>query len=181
MTSIIRHYEVPLQSHIGDTKISAFMWDHQGWLKCDGRLVDKEVHNRLFNIIGTSFGISGDTHFALPNPAGRVPGIIGSGPGLTPRMLGGICGEEMHTLSLAEMPIHTHDKTVEGTVVAGLIYKSKTGDPSNTNNGTDLDGTIGEPNIVTSPTTMDSAGSGLAHNVMQPTLFVGNMFIYAGI
>ncbi len=152
------------------------MGDHFGWLLCDGRLLKKEDYVHLYKVIGSSFGVSGDTHFALPNPAGRVPGVIGSGAGLTTRKLGDISGEEKHTLTIQEMPTHTHD--VSG---AGLIYKSKMGDSDNTPNGSNLDVSPGEPNMVTEPTNMTPVGGGLAHNVMQPTLFIGNVFIYSGV
>ena len=42
--------------------------EHDGWLICDGRELDREEYAELFAIIGTSFGAGdGKTTFNLPN------------------------------------------------------------------------------------------------------------------
>lgn len=82
----------------------------QGWLRCDGSEVSRVTYAQLFAEIGTTYG-SGDnvTTFNLPDLGGRFPLGQGSGVGLTTRNLGSRGGEEDVTLTVAEMPSHTHD------------------------------------------------------------------------
>jgi microcystin-dependent protein len=98
----------------GDTKMSFVNTDHLGWLKCDGRAMDKTADNLLFQVIGYSFGGSGNT-FNLPNPAGRVLGTVGTvndGNVDDPRShtftAGQVVGEIDHKLVQSEMPSHNH-------------------------------------------------------------------------
>ncbi len=43
-----------------------------GWLPCDGRLIDINGHVALFVVIGTHYGGNGKDNFALPDLRGRV-------------------------------------------------------------------------------------------------------------
>ena len=188
----------------GDTKTSALDMDHIGWLKCDGRSLSKADFLVLFNVIGYSFGGSG-SNFFLPDPRGCVPGFVGSNSGLytsprTNRALGDLVGEETHTLTIAEMPTHNHTGTTSNATTGithnasgpsgngyGLAYQ----DGNNTMNAGVNPGP--EPNlyqplaalVLTDPghnhnfTTNNTGGSN-AHNNMQPTIFVGSLFIYSG-
>jgi microcystin-dependent protein len=179
----------------GDTKISMKHEDHTGWLKCDGRSIDKYLYPQLFQVIGTNYGGSGIT-FNLPNPKGRVLGVIGAGAGLTARQQGDSVGAETHRLVEAELPnltkttitnsghIHSHNANGDNPGY-GLMYRNG----QNTANA--VDASAGEPNVYTPPGALaidnESAhthtvqfGGGLVHNNMQPTMFVGNMFIYCG-
>ena len=211
MTSMLKNYSIAVgnaKPTVGDTKFSIANVDHLGWLVCDGRTLNITDYQFLFNTIGNSFGGNGTTTFVLPNPAGRVLGVIGSGSGLTVRTKGITVGEETHTLSIAEMPTHTHTGTTDsgstgittnastntpvGAGNLGLIRQSQSGQSVTT---TSLDsGNAGvEPDIstaphgltITDPThnhsfTTASRGNSNAHNNMQPTLFLGNLFIYSG-
>jgi len=195
---------------VGDTKTSALDLDHLGWLKCDGRDLAKTEFQFLFDVIGYSFGGSGSI-FKLPDPRGCVPGFVGSNDGVytgptgpTNRLLGQVVGEEAHRLTIDQMPTHGHTGTTSNATTAithnapatdgnnGLIRVSaSTG--ATTNNGTDLDVSAGEPDVVTRPaalvltdpghvhdfTTTNTGGSNY-HNNMQPTIFVGSLFIYSG-
>jgi microcystin-dependent protein len=96
----------------GDTKMSFVNTDHLGWLKCDGRAMDKTADNLLFQVIGYTFGGSGNT-FYLPNPAGRVMGTIGTVTDTENRSrtytAGQMVGELDHKLVQSEMPSHNHN------------------------------------------------------------------------
>ena len=52
--------------------IQAFAFDRipKGWVICDGRSLDPEVHSDLFHAIGTTFGGNGKTSFFLPDLRG---------------------------------------------------------------------------------------------------------------
>jgi microcystin-dependent protein len=211
MTSLSRNY-FTLAAHqkptVGDTKLSLAGVDHLGWMLCDGRSLNTTTYNLLFSVIGYSFGGNGSM-FNLPNPAGRVTGIIGSGAGLTTRAMGANVGTETHTLTIAEMPTHNHTgstnssttgittnaSTSNGAVAAGeygIVQRSTSG-ANVTTAGVDSNNSGDEPNIKDAPiglritdpghthsfTTANTGGSN-AHNNMQPTLFLGNVYIYCG-
>lgn len=168
-------------TRIGDIKQSVVLNDHNGWLICDGRDLDREDYPLLFQLIGTSFGSSSGTTFKLPDLRGRVPGTIGQGSGLTNRTQGSYVGSETHTLTTAEMPVHNHGVTDPGHTHS---YVNNTND-QNTDNAfaseTAADQADLSQNTGTSTTgiTINNAGGGLAHNNMQPTLFIAHTFIYA--
>lgn len=152
---------------LGDIKFSVQQNDHNGWLKCDGRAVSRITYADLFASIGISFGAgNGTTTFNLPDARGRVIGAIGTGAGLTARSLGASVGAETHTLTVGEIPAHTHS-------VTNAAYQS------GNNTLTTSDSSPGELDLVNTTTiTSGSTGGGGAHNNMQPTLFAANVFIF---
>jgi len=157
---------------IGDIKMSIRSDAHAGWLKCDGSAISRTTYADLWAVIGTNFGAgNGTTTFNLPDARGRVLGGIGTGrnntdsANLTARALGAKVGHETHTLTVAEIPAHTH--------IVGSIP-----------NGTQDIAAFGTSGITAADevrTTVESepTGSSGAHNNMQPTLFIGNTFIFA--
>jgi len=139
------------------------------------------------------------THFNLPDARGRVLGSVGSSPGTSYWCVGNKTGEESHALTISEMPRHTH-------VVndPGHAHTQTTVNDDFNNNGTypnstypsypnyDGSGSVTWTNTINSSTTGISlqltggnadqpAGDVNAHNNMQPTLFIGNTFIYSGV
>lgn len=80
--------------------------------------------------------------------------------------IGGYGGAEKHTLTSAEMPIHTHNSTDGGFII------SATG-----GSGT---AAFSAGTTVKSATTTASAGSSAAHNNLQPTIIM-NYLMYTGL
>jgi microcystin-dependent protein len=182
---------------LGDLKWSIQNSDHDFWLKCDGRSLNRTLYPALFSLIGTSYGSDDAQTFKLPDCRGRVVGCIGSGSGLTARSAGDKVGTETHTLTVGEMPTHSHTGTTDSSGTHTHTNNSVEGSlglaTSNGANtaGAGLDSTVGELNLYASPKalTIDSAGehthtittnttgNSLPHNNMQPTIFIGNVFI----
>jgi microcystin-dependent protein len=159
---------------VGDIKYSIKNADHYGWLVCDGRSLSRDLYSDLFNIIGTTYGNNDGTTFKLPDCRGRILGAIGTGAGLTARSAGTLLGSETHTLTSAEMPSHTHTSNAVGGTI-GLITAN------GFNTAVDVDSSAVEPNVYAAPAalTINSTGGGGAHNNMQPTAFIGHIFIFA--
>ncbi len=164
----IQQVALTSQALIGDYKYSARSNDHLGWLKCNGRSVNIDDFPSLYEVIGTAFGSEDEGVFSLPDFRCRVPGIIGTGAGLTNRDLGDDVGEETHTLTVNEMPDHNHGGTT-GTAGWGA-----------TSAGTGTGGNSMADDLGNHTHTISSQGGGQAHNNMQPTLFGGSVYIFAG-
>jgi len=79
-----------------------------GSAECAGQLLLISNNMNLFNLLGTTYGRDGTTHFALPDLRGRAP--IGVGNGF---VAGQIVGSSTTTLSVNTMSTHTHDITYE--------------------------------------------------------------------
>lgn len=135
------------------------------WLKCDGSAVSRTTYSELFSVIGTLYGSGdGSTTFNLPNLKGKV--TIGQDTTDSDfNTIGKTGGEKTHTLTISEMPKHTHgvpqshpynyDATEHYTLVRQSSNK------------------LTEYNVDTSAT-----GGGEAHNNMPPYI-VTNYIIKA--
>lgn len=88
---------------LSEIKIVSFNFPPKGWALCNGQLLPINQNQALFSLLGTQYGGNGQTNFALPNLRGRAP--IHQAAGFN---LGQAAGQESHTLTLAEMPAHTH-------------------------------------------------------------------------
>jgi|ERR1044071_9217063 microcystin-dependent protein len=110
---------------LSEIRIMSFVFAPKGWALCNGQLLPINQNQALFSLLGTTFGGDGRVNFALPDLRGRVPMHVGSG-----HTLGERGGEQAHTLSVAELPEHTHtfnvsDATGNKTVPGGnLITKA---------------------------------------------------------
>lgn len=85
-----------------------------GWLLCDGRIVEQADYPELFEVIGTTYGYYSRTDFKLPDLRGRVAVgkntvIDTENPDTDFNELGKTGGEKTHTLTVDEMPSHNHD------------------------------------------------------------------------
>lgn len=79
--------------------------DPEGWIRCDGRSLQRSEYPKLFERIGTRFGSSDASNFKVPDYRERTP--VGSSG--TPKYnLGDTGGRESVTLSIAQIPAHTH-------------------------------------------------------------------------
>lgn len=173
-------YLRPLE--VGDIKYSVIGDDHNGWLRCAGAAVSRTTYADLFEVIGTAFGAGdGSTTFNLPDCRGRVLGAIGTGVGLSARALGDTVGAETHTLTIGEMPVHNHGVTDPGHTHG---YQNQSGN-QDTDNAFSTEDAADQveynqtTNSSTTGITINNAGGGGAHNNMQPTEFIGHVFIFA--
>jgi microcystin-dependent protein/type II secretory pathway pseudopilin PulG len=132
-----------------------------GWLLCAGQVVARADYPGLFAVIGTTYGAgNGSTTFQLPDLRGRtVVGLDNMGTGAAgviddplADIPGGRFGTSAHTLSVAEMPAHTHG--YKETPWTGKHYYGGTGKVMTV-----------QVNSQTLP-----AGGGQAHNNIQPSM-----------
>src|SRR5687768_1957868 len=95
---------------LSEIRIMSFVFAPKGWALCNGQLLPINQNQPLFSLLGTTFGGDGRVNFALPDLRGRTPIHVGSG-----HTLGERGGEQAHTLSIAELPVHTHVLSASAT------------------------------------------------------------------
>ena len=200
MNNIVKYLHERTRPDVGDYKWSCKQEDFNGWVVCDGRTLSRTQYPDLFDILGSSFGSSCGNTFRLPDYRGKIMGGIGEGNGLTARSFGDDVGSETHTLSENEMPPHTHTGTTAtagshahttnatgGQGSPGLVIANGANtivETDSSMNELNLSGTGIALNVAangdhTHTFTTNSTGGSNAHNNMQPTLFGGNVFVYA--
>jgi microcystin-dependent protein len=95
---------------LSEIRIMSFVFAPKGWALCNGQLQPINQNQGLFSLLGTTFGGDGRVNFALPDLRGRDPIHVGSG-----HTLGEKGGEQAHTLSISELPTHTHVFNASGS------------------------------------------------------------------
>ncbi len=151
-----------------------------GYLFCDGSAVSRTTYSRLFSVIGTIYGIGDNsTTFNLPNLQGRVPvGLKASEPVFS--ALGNNGGTGAHTLSVDEMPSHSHTITDPGHSHS-YFNQPNTVNPAvsltttDTADNVDVNQTTG---TSTTGITVNNTGGGLAHNNLQPYIVLNYIISY---
>ena len=96
---------------VGEIRMFAGNFAPRGWAFCDGQLLAVSQNDALFSLLGTIYGGDGRTTFGLPDMRGRIPVHAGTGPGLSPRRLGAKAGAENVTLTVNQLPSHSHRQT----------------------------------------------------------------------
>lgn len=122
-----------------------------GYLIANGQEVSKTTYAKLFAIWGTSFGVASNPtdNFKVPDMTGRFP--IGAGGSYQLYVPG---GEALHTLTVLEMPSHTHTVVPFNMPIQGFLPGSGVRD-------------LG-PGNDTGDVTLDVTGGGQPHNNIPP-------------
>jgi microcystin-dependent protein len=165
------------QPFLSEIKIFSFNFAPKGWAMCNGQLLPINQNQALFSLLGTTYGGNGQTNFALPNLQSRVP--IHEGRSHT---LGEAGGEQSHTLTIAELPTHTHGFSANSAVV-GAAANATQGLPASNywaNSGKGVYSTS-PGNAVMSPQTIANVGGSQPHLNMQPFLVLNFCIALQGI
>jgi microcystin-dependent protein len=161
---------------LSEIRMVSFNFAPKGWAVANGQLLPINQNQALFSLLGTTFGGNGQVNFALPDYRGRTPIHVGSG-----HTLGERGGETAHTVSIPEMPLHTHFvSAIDNT--AGV---------TNSNNPTSNFFSNTQPNFLYSssntnqvtlnPATVANVGGSQAHLNMQPFLTITFCIALQGI
>lgn len=163
---------------VGEIRMFAGNFAPRGWAFCDGQLLAVSQNDALFSLLGTIYGGDGRTTFGLPDLRGRIPIHAGTGPGLSPRRLGAKGGAENETLTVNQMPSHTHQlraNSNNGDVAspsghsfadsgAVQMYTTANSSPENLNNSI-----------------IGNTGGSRSHTNLQPTLCINFIIALFGI
>jgi microcystin-dependent protein len=95
---------------LSEIRLMSFVFAPKGWALCNGQLLPINQNQALFSLLGTTYGGDGRVNFALPDLRGRVPIHVGDG-----HTLGERAGEQAHTLTIAELPTHSHAAMASAT------------------------------------------------------------------
>ncbi len=156
---------------LSEIRIMSFGFPPKGWALCDGQLLPINQNQALFSLLGTTYGGDGRVNFGLPDLRSRTPIHMGSG-----HTLGERAGEQAHTLSVAEIPIHTH--VLNGSSTTGTLIIAAGNLP-----GSSPSLMYQQPQNLAamSPNAISNTGGSQAHLNMQPFLVLNFTIALQGI
>lgn len=187
---------------IGQILTVPYNFPPRGWAFCQGQLLSIAQNTALFSLIGVYYGGNGQTTFALPDLRGRFAMGQGSGPGLSPNVIGEVAGTENVTVLTSNLPLHVHSLAgTTGTLDAVNIKATEQAPQAGAYVSRGVD-TAPSPDMVPkfyvpeatgNPATKvplagvnvagntQIAGSTLPHDTMQPYLVLNQCIALEGI
>lgn len=156
---------------LSEIRLMSFVFPPKGWALCNGQLLPINQNQALFSLLGTTFGGDGRVNFALPDFRGRVPLHVGAG-----FTLGERGGEQAHTLSISEIPTHTH--TLNASASAGNVAN-----PSNAVLARSQSSLYAPSDslVAANASAVTNIGGSQAHLNMQPFLVISFCIALQGI
>lgn len=167
------------QPYIGEIRMFGGNFAPLGWAFCDGQSLEISQNNVLFSVLGATYGGDGQTTFNLPDLRGRIPLHMGTNPSTgTTYTLGQKGGSEQVTLTLQQIPAHSHVPVAQGspdgtanspsgTVWAGVTAHDFYGAPATAS--------------TMNPAAIGTAGGSQPHDNMMPFLAVSFILSLYGI
>ena len=158
---------------LGEIRICSFNFPPKGWALCNGQFLPINQNQALFSLLGTTYGGDGQTTFALPDLRGRRPLKEGNG-----HTLGERAGSDSHTLTLQELPQHTH--AIRASTAVGTQASPANGYLAASN--VDVPYTAGQGNVLgTSNAALPTMGNSQAHENRAPFLVLNFIIALQGI
>jgi microcystin-dependent protein len=155
---------------LGEIRLMSFNFPPKGWAYCNGQLLPINQNQAIFSLLGTTYGGNGQTNFALPNFQGRTPIHFGSG-----HTLGEVGGAQSHTLTVSQLPQHTH--TVQATSDPAAVNVPTGNRLAAVNNGYAPAANL----VATGASSIANTGGSQAHLNMQPFLAINFCIALQGI
>jgi microcystin-dependent protein len=152
------------------------------WLICDGQSLVRADYAALFAVLGTNYGAADAAHFYVPDYRNYSP--MGAGSTVA---IGGAAGTLQQSLSITQMPTHSHtitdpghdhDEQING--VPAYLTPGGTGRFGFNSIATNSLTRAKTDAKATGITATNNAGSGGLVNMLHPVRGV-NFIIYAGI
>lgn len=156
---------------LSEIRLMSFVFAPKGWALCNGQLLPINQNQALFSLLGTTYGGDGRVNFALPDLRARTPIHTGSG-----HTLGERAGEAAHTLTIGELPAHTH-------VLSATNATGDTPLPAGNLLGNSPSQLYAAPGALTSlsPTSVTNTGGSQPHENRQPFLTISFCIALQGI
>ena len=161
------------QPYLGEVMAVGETFCPRGWMDANGALLPISSYTALFSLIGATYGGDARTTFALPDLRARIPMGTGSGPGLDPRPWGQRAGSETQTLTVNQLPSHSH------AVNANNLDGDKPGPGGKLLAAAPISGTGNETiysneaaTVTMSPTMIAPTGGNQAVNIQNPYLVI---------
>ncbi|MFZ6770515.1 phage tail protein [Undibacterium sp. Di26W] len=119
-----------MDAFMGTVLAVGFNFPPRGWLFCNGQVVSIAQNSAMFALLGTMYGGDGVSTFGIPDLRGRVAvGSQGPGPGIanveqgekagTNSVTAIATGTGSVTLTVANLPAHTHTAVLDVTGLSG--------------------------------------------------------------
>ena len=159
-----------MEPFVAQIMIVSFNFAPKGWALCNGQLLPINQNQALFSLLGTTYGGDGRVNFALPDLRGKIPNGVGGG-----FLLGQAGGSQTVTLSIAQMPAHTH-----------VPWNASNAPPTQ---GTAPNNVLGganayratSPDAAMLPGAVTNVGGGQPHDNMMPYLALNYCIALQGI
>jgi len=170
-----------MDPYVGEIRLFAGNYAPRGWALCDGSIMHVQQNPALFAVIGNQYGGDGQTTFALPNLQGKAPMGQGAGPGLTPRAIATAVGEKTQTLTLDQIPSHTHVPNASNATSGGVDDPANAVWGARTNVPASNRAYSATANTDMNPLALSAIGGGQPHNNMQPYLVLNFIIALEGV
>lgn len=161
-----------MENFIGQIMMTGFGFAQKGFAMCNGQLLSIQQNQALFSLIGTTYGGNGVSNFQLPDLRGRTPNGRGPSPFGGVYNMGQIAGTETVTLSLSQLPQHTHFFAATTRPGTAQQPSASPGSYAQSTVGTGTENIYGEPNsgplVPLLAASVSSVGGNQPHPNMQP-------------
>lgn len=165
--------------YLGQIAFVPYNFVPKNWAECNGQLLPIAQNQALFSLLGTTYGGNGTTTFALPDMRGRVLVHNGQAPGgPTTYTMGQIGGTESVTLTVTQMPAHSH--TVNAVTTEGNQNLPTNSIPADTKL-LDKEYSDAAANTTMKSTMINSTGGNQAHENRPPFITLKCIISLVGV
>ena len=176
--------------YLGQIIPFGFQFAPQGFAYRNGATLPISQYSALFSLLGTYYGGNGQSTFQLPNLSGRVAIGQFQSPGTSNYVIGQSAGTETVSLTIGNLPAHTHTGTLNAVATKATAQVPATGsqlarsnDPSSSASTPEIyvpTGTAGTQ-VALAGVNTNPTGNNVPVGILQPYLAINYCIAISGI